>query len=272
MVDARSLALPSWDTAARSGTKQTLSRRTLLLSEASSGDEARIIVGDQLALFNRLVNVGSFINEPTIDDVLGDAGRRRHCPGETQLLAQARGVANVLRQLHHRLNLRLRAHFGLLLTLGAVQLVGLAQLEQSAELLLAALALLDCLLRDLVAKKHIRSSLMLVALMSFGGGQCCMIGYCAVSVPVVFLSRERLPCKSFNQLLVRVKLLLILLICFHGLFGLRRNAIVVLIMVTRVLGKVGYCASKRCDKVFVMPFVDLTHGLDGPYHARSLHV
>ena len=74
MVDARSLVLPGWGPAARSGTEQTLRRRTLLLSDASSGDEARVIVGDQLALFNRLVYVGSFINEPTIDDVLGDAG------------------------------------------------------------------------------------------------------------------------------------------------------------------------------------------------------
>ena len=99
-----------------------------------------------------------------------------------------------------------------------------------------------------------------------------MIWYRAVSVPVVFLSRERLPCKSLNQLLVRVELLFILLICFHGLFGLRRNSIIVLIVVARVLGKVRDCASKRRDKVFVMPFVDLTHGLDGPNHARCFHV
>ena len=100
-----------------------------------------------------------------------------------------------------------------------------------------------------------------------------MVRYCAVSVPVVFLSRERLTCKSLNQLLVRVKLLPILLICFNGLLGLRRYSIIVLIMgVARVLGKVRDCASKRRDKVFVMPFVDLTHSFDRTNHARSLHV
>ena len=275
MVDARSRVLPSWGAAASSGTKQTVRRRNLLLSVASFGDEARIIVGNQLALFNCLVYVGSFIDEPTIDDVLRDAGRRRHCTGKAQLLAQARGVANVLGQLNHRLNLRLRAHFGLLFTLGAVELVGLAQLEQSAELLLAALALLDCLLRDLVAKKRIRISLVLVALMSFGGGQCCMISDCAVSVPVVFLSRERLTGESFNQLLVHIKLLFVLLLCLIGLFGLSHCAIrkvIIGIIVTRVLCKVRDGASKRRYEVLVMPFVNLTHSLDGPNHARSLHV